>query len=102
MKEDLQVLETQLTKLCAEANYLHDRLTAIVSFNASSVDRDNISELESRLKDMRIDYRGCDTYFIAELTKNEMSIVNSEIDSLLVNVGKLFSGKIGLSGKSRF
>lgn len=93
-KKDLEVLETQLTKLLAEANYLHDRLTAIVSFNGSSVDRDNIDDLESKLADMKVDFRAIDTYFVSDLTKTEMENVNREIDSLLEKVG-LLKGEIG-------
>jgi energy-coupling factor transporter ATP-binding protein EcfA2 len=36
----------------------------IVSFNGSSVDRDNIADLESKLTNMKVDLRACDTYFI--------------------------------------
>ena len=71
VKENIPVLEAQLAKLGAEARYLHDRLTTIVSFNGSSVDRDNISDLENKLKDMKVDLRACDSYFTAELTKTE-------------------------------
>lgn len=98
VKEDLKVLEAQLTKLRAEANYLHERLTAIVSFNGSSVDRDNIADLESRLTDMKVDFRAIDSYFVSELTKTEMESINSEIDSLLDKVGVL-KGEIGKYNK---
>jgi len=94
VKEDLKVLEAQLTKLRAEANYLHERLTAIVSFNGSSVDRDNITDLESKLADMKVDFRAIDAYFVSDLTKSEMDAVNTEIDSLLGKVGVL-KGEIG-------
>ena len=98
VKEDLAVLEAQLTKLCAEANYLHERLTAIVSFNGSSVDRDNISDLESKLTDMKVDCRAIDTYFVSDLTKTEMKKINNEIDNLLEKVGVL-KGEIGKYNK---
>jgi energy-coupling factor transporter ATP-binding protein EcfA2 len=98
VKEDLQVLETQLTKLRAEANYLHERLTAILSFNGSSVDRDNIGDLQTSLSDMKVDFRACDTYFTTELTKSEMSAVNAEIDDLLTKVNAL-KGEIGKYNK---
>jgi energy-coupling factor transporter ATP-binding protein EcfA2 len=98
IKEDLQVLETQLTKLRAEASYLHDRLTAILSFNGASVDRDNIADLEDRLSDMKVDFRACDTYFVTELTKNEMGAVNAEIDDLLTKVN-ILKGEIGKYNK---
>lgn len=98
VKEDMQVLEAQLTKLRVEASYLHDRLTAILSFNGSSVDRDNISDLEVNLTDMKVDFRACDSYFITELTKNEMGAVNSEIDDLLTKVSAL-KGEIGRYNK---
>jgi len=98
VKEDLEVLETQLTKLRAEANYLHERLTAIVSFNGSSVDRDNIANLESKLTGMKVDFRAIDDYFISELTKTEMKAINAEIDSLLDRVGVL-KGEIGKYNK---
>jgi hypothetical protein len=98
VKENIPVLETQLAKLGAEARYLHDRLTAIVSFNGSSVDRDNIADLESKLTDMKVDLRACDTYFVSDLTKTEMQKVNSEIDSLLINV-EVLKGEIGKYNK---
>lgn len=98
VKEDLKVLEAQLTKLCAEANYLHERLTAIVSFNGSSVDRDNVGDLETKLADMKVDLRACDTYFVSDLTKNGMGTINAEIDSLLEKVGVL-KGEIGKYNK---
>jgi len=89
VKENVSVLEAQLTKLGAEAGYLHDRLTAIVSFNGSSLDRDNIADLESKLTNMKVDLRACDTYFVSELTISEMGTINAEIDSLLEKVGVL-------------
>lgn len=98
VKEDLQVLETQLTKLRAEASYLHDRLTAILSFNGSSVDRENIGDLQTSLSDMKVDFRACDTYFTTELTKSEMGSVNAEIDDLLTKVNVL-KGEIGKYNK---
>lgn len=98
VKESIPVLETQLAKLGAEARYLHDRLTAIVSFNGSSVDRDTIADLESKLADMKVDLRACDTYFVSELTKTEMGTINAEIDSLLTKVGVL-KGEIGKYNK---
>jgi DNA repair exonuclease SbcCD ATPase subunit len=76
VKEDLDVLETQLTKLCTEADYLYKRLTSIVSFNGASVDRDNIADLESRLNEMKIDFRAIDDFFISDLTKQEISTIN--------------------------
>jgi DNA repair exonuclease SbcCD ATPase subunit len=98
IKENIPVLEAQLAKLGVEARYLHDRLTAIVSFNGSSVDRDNIAELESKLTDMKVDLRACDSYFTSELTKTEMEAINAEIDSLLQKVGTL-KGEIGKYNK---
>lgn len=89
VKESVPVLEAQLAKLGAEARYLHDRLTAIVSFNGSSLDRDNIADLESKLTNMKVDLRACDTYFVSELTISEMGTINAEIDSLLEKVGVL-------------
>jgi ABC-type lipoprotein export system ATPase subunit len=98
VKENMPVLEAQLAKLGAEARYLHNRLTAIVSFNGSSVDRDNIADLESKLKDMKVDLRACDSYFTSDLTKNEMETINAEIDSLLKKVNTL-KGEIGKYNK---
>lgn len=98
IKADLKVLEAQLTKLRAEANYLHERLTAIVKFNGSSVDRDNIADLETKLTDMKVDFRAIDAYFVSDLTKTEMGAVNTEIDSLLGKVGVL-KGEIGKYNK---
>ncbi|MFZ3131345.1 MAG: AAA family ATPase, partial [Desulfosporosinus sp.] len=86
------------TKLRAEASYLHDRLTAILSFNGSSVDRDNIGDLQTSLSDMKVDFRACDTYFTTDLTKSEMGTVNAEIDDLLTKVNAL-KGEIGKYNK---
>lgn len=97
-KDDLQVLETQLTKLLAEANYLHERLTSIVQFNGFSVDRANITDLESRLTDMKVNLRAINDFFVSELTKSEMVAVNTEIDSLLGKVDVL-KGEIGKYNK---
>lgn len=94
VKDSIPVLEVQLTKLGSEAQYLHDRLNAIVSFNGSSVDRDNIADLESKLTNMKVDLRACDAYFTSDLTKTEMGTINAEIDSLLEKVGVL-KGEIG-------
>ncbi len=94
VKEDLIVLETQLTKLRAEANYLHERLTAIVSFNGSSVNKENIADLESQLDNMKIDFRAIDSYFTSELTRSEMATINTEINRLLEEVNVL-KGEIG-------
>lgn len=98
VKEDLKVLETLLTKLRTEANYLHERLTAIVNFNGSSVDRDNIADLESRLTNMKVDFRAIGEYFVSDLTKSAMGTVNTEIDSLLEKVSVL-KGEIGKYNK---
>ena len=98
VKEDLKVLEAQLTKLCVEADYLHERLTAIVLFNGSSVERDNIADLESKLRDMKVKLLVLDTYFVSDLTKAEMEIVNTEIDSVLEKVNVL-KGEIGKYNK---
>jgi ABC-type lipoprotein export system ATPase subunit len=98
VKEDLKVLEAQLTKLRAEANYLHERLTAIVKFNGSSVDRNNIVDLESQLADMKVNFIAIDSYFISDLTKAEMGALNTEIDSLLGKVG-ILKGEIGKYNK---
>lgn len=81
-----------------QSPYLHDRLTAIVSFNGLSVDRDNIADLESKLTDMKVDFRAIDTYFVSDLTKSEMDTVNTEIDSLLGKVG-ILKGEIGKYNK---
>lgn len=98
VKESISVLEAQLAKLGAESRYLHDRLTAIVSFNGSSVDRDNISELETKLTDMKVDFRALDVYFTSKLTKSEMETINTELDNLLKKVG-ILKGEIGKYNK---
>lgn len=89
VKDDVNVLEAQLTKLGAEARYLHDRLTAIISFNGSSVERDNIAELENMLKNMKIDQRVCDTYFVSPLMLKVVEPINNEIEELLKKVNDL-------------
>lgn len=98
VKETISVLEAQLAKLGVEAHYLHNRLTAIASFNGLSVDRGNISELENNLKEMMVDLRVCDLFFTADLTKAEMGNINAEIGSLLDKVGAL-KGEIGKYNK---
>lgn len=94
VKQNIPVLETQLAKLGAEARYLHERLSSILSFNSLSVDREGITALEEKLTDMKVDLRACDSYFTSDLTKSEMGRINSEIDSLLGKVNEL-KGEIG-------
>lgn len=94
VKQNIHVLETQLAKLGAEAHYLHERLSSILSFNSLSVDREGIAALEEKLTDMKVDLRACDSYFTSDLTKSEMEKINSEIDSLLEKVSEL-KGEIG-------
>lgn len=94
-KDNHAVLETQLAKLGIEAKYLHDRLTAIISFNGASVDRDNIANLESKLNNMKIyDIHACDAYFTSDLTRSEMGKINIEIDAILQDINTL-KGEIG-------
>jgi len=73
-------------------------LTSIVSFKGSSVDRDNIADLESRLKEMKIDFRAIDDYFISEVIKAEISTINMEEYNLLDKVNVL-KGEIGKYNK---
>lgn len=98
VKDDLDVLETQLIKLRAEAEYLFEKLEAVVSFNGASVDRENIRNLEVKLLDMKIDFRALDTFFMSEMINNEMGAINDEIDCLLEKVGVL-KGEIGKYNK---
>ncbi len=63
-----------MTKLRAEAHYLHEKLTSIVYFNGSTVDRENITDLESKILDMKIDFRAIDEYFVSETTKAEIDM----------------------------
>ena len=94
VKEDLSVLEAQLTKLRAEADYLHNCLTTIVSFNGSTVERESIGDLENKLIAMKIDLRACDSYFTSDLLKTAIDNVNAEINNLLLKVDTL-KGEIG-------
>jgi energy-coupling factor transporter ATP-binding protein EcfA2 len=98
VKEELEALESLLTQVRAEADYLHKKLTAIVSFNGSSVDRENLMGLESKLTDMKVNLCVCNTYFVSDLTKSEMGVINTEIDNLLKDVGVL-KGEIGKYNK---
>ena len=98
VKDDLDVLEAQLVKLLSEAKYLYERLNTIIQFNGFSVDRANISDLETKLKSMKIDSRGICDYFVSELTKSIIDEVNQEIDILLVDVG-ILKGEIGKYNK---
>lgn len=98
VKQNISVLEAQLAKLGAEARYLHERLSSILSFNSLSVDREGIAALEEKLTDMKVDLRACDSYFTSDLTKSEMGKINCEIDSLLEKVSEL-KGEIGEQNK---
>lgn len=89
IKQDLPVLEAQLTKLGIEAKHLYDKLSTILSFNSLTVDREGIGVLNEKLTDMKIDLRVCDLYFTSNLTKSEIGRINSEIDSLLEKVNEL-------------
>ena len=97
VKEDLEFLEAQLSKLGVEAKHLNEKLTAIVTFNGLSVDKDNLANLETTLKEMKVDPRICDTYFVSDLMENEIGIINTEIDNLLGMVDVL-KGEIGKYG----
>ena len=98
IKENIPILESQIIKLGAEAHYLHNRLSSILSFNGSSVNKENIADLETKLKDMKIDLRACDSYFTTEKTKNVANSINTEIDGVLQKVGVL-KGEIGKYNK---
>ena len=50
--------------------------------------------MKTKLADMKVDFRACDTYFTTELTKNETGAVNTEFDDLLTMVNAL-KGEIG-------
>lgn len=97
-KNDLEALETQLAKLCAEAKYLYEKLTTIISFNGFSVDRENIKYLEELLDKMKINLNEINTFFVSELTNSEIKNINDKIENLLREVGVL-KGEIGKINK---
>jgi len=87
-------LEQHLKKLRAEADYLYEKLNSIVLFNASSVDKDNLANLESQLDTMKIDLTITNEYFVSAALESEIRAINNEIDGLLNQVGTL-QGEIG-------
>lgn len=97
-KDDVAALETLLTKLGLEAQYLYNKLETIVSFNGSSVERENIGKLHDTLSKMKIDLDVLDSFFVTDLMKCEIETINTEIDSLLDKVGVL-QGEIGKYNK---
>ena len=94
-KKDLPVLNLELRKLGAEATYLHKCLMQITDFDWSSVDSDNVDELESWLGENKISVSAVADYFTSELTENVIGMINGEIEGLLENVGQL-KGEVAL------
>lgn len=82
-------LETHLIKLNAEATHLLNQLTKIKDFNGSTVNRENINELEKMLSEMKIDFSAIDSYFTTDYAIEHLGVVNQKIDELLSSVGKL-------------
>ncbi|MCL2400822.1 MAG: AAA family ATPase [Defluviitaleaceae bacterium] len=91
-KDDLEV---QLNNIINESTYLDKRLKNIVSFNGSSITRDNISSLEEALENMRINTDNLSKYFVAEKTITKINSINALVDSVLskVNILKQEIGK---------
>lgn len=82
-------LETHLVKLSAEAGHLLSQLTKIKDFNGSTVNKDNLKELEKMLSDMKIDFSAIDSYFTTDFAKEHLGAVNQKIDELINSIGKL-------------
>lgn len=82
-------LETHLVKLNAESNHLLSQLTKIRDFNGSTVNKDNLKELENMLVDMKIDFSAIDSYYTTEYAREHLGGVNQKIDELINSVGKL-------------
>ena len=82
-------METHLIKLNAEATHLLNQLTKIKDFNGSTVNRENINELEKMLSEMKIDFSAIDSYFTTDYAIEHLGVVNQKIDELLSSVGKL-------------
>jgi ABC-type Mn2+/Zn2+ transport system ATPase subunit len=89
VKENIKLLEVDLYKLLAEANYLWGKLNKIVLFNGASVENNNVDNLEEMLTDMKVDFTAFTDYFTSAPLKSEIDIINLEIDKLLVKVGFL-------------
>lgn len=82
-------LETHLVKLNAEAEHLLSQLTKIREFNGSTVNKDNLKELEKMLLDMKIDFTAIDSYFTTDFAREHLGNVNQKIDEMLTGIGKL-------------
>ena len=96
--QKLDALESLLEQICSEADYLHMKLTTIIKFNGTSIDRENISDTEKRLNEMRIAICVFNTYFVSDLAMHEINLINAEIDKILENVGEL-KGEIAIYNK---
>ncbi len=95
---NISSLETHLVRLSAEANYLLEQLGKIRDFNGTTVNKDNLKELEKMLSEMKIDFTAIDSYFITAYTKEHLAMINLKLDELLSSIGKL-KGEIGKYNK---
>lgn len=85
---DRKVLERELIKLRAEANYLFERLDVLSRFDGYSIDQSNMDELERQFLDMKLSQEGLD-FFNTESFFAEIRPLNEQIDCLLGMVGRL-------------
>lgn len=77
-----------LIALVTEATRLNDRLNNIISFNSFTVNYEDISTLEIKLNDMKID-SSLNVFFKTEAFNTEITTINNEIDNLITGVGVL-------------
>lgn len=91
---DLVVLENQLQKLMDEANYLYSCLNNILNFNGSSVSKENIGELENKLRSMKVNFDACGEFFCTQHAKTELGAINDVVDELLTKV-RVLQAEIG-------
>jgi len=85
-KDDLEV---QLNNIVTESTYLDKRLKNIVSFNGSSITRENISSLEDTLENMRINTDNLTKYFVSEKMTTKINSINVLVDSVILKINAL-------------
>lgn len=89
LKDSSIDFEEHLSKLRNESEYLHNKLSAILSFNGMTVDKNNIGQLQVHLNNMKIDKNAFKEYYTTEIIQKQISLINNEVDNLLEKVNLL-------------
>lgn len=85
---DRSVLEMQLVKLKSEASYLSQRLFVLATFDGFSIDQTNMSDFESKFRDMIINEAALD-FFTTEDFLSEIRPLNDQVNNVISMIGYL-------------